>query len=482
MVKSSAETAGERTPRVLLFYPNIDSNWERIRTGDDLHRPSSGLQYVMAILKRHGYGFGFIDQVIEEKNHHDVLTEIEKQGFEIVGIHANVLTRYGVCRLIQKIKAQTAAKVMIGGPGAIEPRPYVEAGADAVLIGEAEGRLIELIEALHRGKPLGDLAGLCFRDQNGEVIVTPPAPPIEDLDQLPFPHRIPQLARYYGEPMNPLQKGIYTAIIASRGCPFDCTFCSSHLVWGKRVRWRSVDNVLAEMTAARQEWPDTYFSFLDDTFGPNIGWVREFCEKLAAKKWSNLWGCILHPSSFGSQRAEILSLMAKAGCRVISYGAQSASPDILVNIHRQPKEPEMLADALAICRQNGILTIVTYIYGLPGETHQTMAANLDFVLRHRPNLADFHPLYIIPKTRIAEEYPDGKVTALTEEQIEQACAKAFRTFYSRPGVIWNLFRLTLKNNPRYFLKGFIALKMLIRQMRQAKDRRTGKALRAPEKF
>jgi anaerobic magnesium-protoporphyrin IX monomethyl ester cyclase len=476
MMPSATHPSSDRLPRILLFYPKIDSNWERISAGDNLHRPSLGLQYVMAVLHRQGYVFQFVDQVIEKKSHDDVLAEIRNNRFEIVGIHCNVLTRYGVCQLIQRIKSETAAKVLVGGPGTIEPAPYVEAGADVVLIGEAENRLIELIQTLHQNRPLAGISGLCFRDQQGKTIFTPPASPIEDLNALPFPHRLPGLVPLYGESMNPLPKGTYISLITSRGCPFDCTFCSSHQIWGRRVRWRSVDNVLAEMAAARRFWPDAYFSFIDDTLGPNIGWVRELCEKLLAEKWPNTWGCILHPSSFGAQRNEILPLMAKAGCRVISFGAQSASGDILQRIQRHPKEPEWLAEALAICKKNDILTIVTYIYGLPGETKETWRANLDFVLRHRPHLVDFHPLFIIPNTKIDQEYPDGKVTDLTEAEIEAACAKSFRIFYTRPGVIWNVFWLTLRKNPRYFRRAFVAFKLLLLQMLHAKDRRTGKNL------
>jgi radical SAM superfamily enzyme YgiQ (UPF0313 family) len=466
----------ERLPRILLVYPKIISKWERIRGGDNLHRPSLGLQYIMSILRRAGYEFHFVDQVIQNKSHDDVLAEIQRNRFEIVGIHGNVLTRYNVCRLIKRIKRETSAKVMVGGPGTVDPLPYVEAGADVVLIGEAESRLIKLIQTLHHDRPLDGIAGLCFRDSAGNMKFTPAAQLLEDLNELPFPHRLPASVPLYGEIVNPLQKGAYISLMTSRGCPFDCAFCSSHQIWGRRVRWRSVDNVLAEMEEVRRSWPNAYFSFIDDNFGPTIGWVREFCEKLRGKNWSNTWGCILHPSSFGTRRAEILPLLAQTGCRVISFGAQSATGDILRRIGRHPREPVWLAEALAICRKNNILTIVTYIYGLPGETAQTWCANLDFVLRHRPHLVDFHPLFIIPNSRLDRDYPDGRVTALTETEIEAACAQSFQTYYTRLGVVWQLFWLTARKNPRYFIRALTAFKMLFVQMRFAKDRRTGKEL------
>jgi coproporphyrinogen III oxidase-like Fe-S oxidoreductase len=194
---------------------------------------------------------------------------------------------------------------------------------------------------------------------------------------------------------------------------------------------------------------------------------------LLAKNWPNTWGCILHPSSFGARRVDILPLLAQAGCRFISFGAQSATGDILRRIGRHQQEPEWLAEALAICKKNDILTIVTYIYGLPGETAQTWRSNLDFVLRHRPHLVDFHPLFIVPNSCLDRDYPDGRVTALTEVEIEAACARSFRLFYTRPGVIWNLFWLTARKNPWYFFRALTAFKMLLLQMWFAKDRRIG---------
>jgi radical SAM superfamily enzyme YgiQ (UPF0313 family) len=476
-MKISAPTnSTARLPRVLLVYPKNVSKWERFRVGDNLDRPSLGLQYVMAILQQAGYEFHFIDQVIQNKNHDDVLAEIKQHHFEIVGIHCNVMTSYNVCLLIEMIKRNTSVKVIIGGPGTVDPQPYVEAGADAILIGEAENRLINLIEALHHGHPLDDIAGLCFRDSSRHTIFTPSAPLIEDLNKIPFPLRLPERVPLYGDLMNPLLKGTYIPLMTSRGCPFDCSFCSSHQIWSRRVRWRSVDNVLTEMEAARRIWPDAYFSFIDDTFGPTIKWVREFCEKLQAKNWSNDWGCILHPSSFGTCRTEILTLLAQTGCRVISFGAQSATGDILQRIGRHPREPEWLAEALSICKKNDILSIVTYIYGLPGETEQTWRTNLAFVLRHRPHLVDFHPLFIIPHSRLDRDYPDGRVTSMTEAEIEAACAQSFRTFYTRPAVVWQLLSLTARKNPKYFVHALTALKMLLGQVRFARDRRTDKEL------
>jgi len=166
--------------------------------------------------------------------------------------------------------------------------------------------------------------------------------------------------------------------------------------------------------------------------------------------------------------------MAQSGCQVISLGAQSATGDILRRIGRHPREPEWLAEALAICKKNDILTVVTYIYGLPGETVQTWQANLDFALRYRPHLVDFHPLFIIPNSRLDRDYPNGQITSLTKAEIEAACAQSFRVFYTRPGVIWNLFWLTVRKNPKYLFRSLTAFKMLMMQMLSSKNRSSKK--------
>lgn len=127
-------------------------------------------------------------------------------------------------------------------------------------------------------------------------------------------------------------------------------------------------------------------------------------------------------------------------------------PQSCRGIRRDHDEPDQLAEALRYCRDNGILSIITYIFGLPGETEQTIEANIRWALRHEPNLVDFHPLFILPHSEMSRQYPEGRVCAFSDEEFETHCASAMRRFYLRPSPSLRLLRFILRHNPGFFLR------------------------------
>jgi len=450
---------------IYFVYPSIEFDSPRLTTGQtNLLRSPLGLHYLFAVLRQAEIGYTFRDQHIHRLTSADLVREVKRDGVRVVGIHANAMTKNVVLPHIVELKTHTSAKVLIGGPGAYESDLYLQAGADAVMIGEGERRLIPTLEALHGNGRLHDIRGMHFRDDDGSLVRTPRAENIEPLDDLPFPYRPPELAPFYGEPVNPLQTGSCINLITSRGCAFNCAYCLTSKLWGRRVRIRSVDNVLAEIDRELDRQPDAYFSFVDDAFGVSPEWLDEFCVKVTTGPRRFPWGCIMHPLQFHRRWDKVIDQMKRAGCRFISIGAQSASPEILRQVNRSAAEPAALAEMLTQCRKHDIMTVATYILGLPGETHETMARNIAFVKKYKPDLIDFHPLYILPQSDIDLAYPDHRVTALTEAEIERACATAFRRFYLHPRVVWRIASHILRKNPRFLLRTWYILKMLLVQM------------------
>ena len=313
----------------------------------------------MGTLRDAGYPFTFLDGVVQDLARADVVRRVALARPDVVGLHCNAMTRVGVCQTIRELRAATEAGILVGGPGTLDPAPYLEAGADVVLVGEAEGRLVRVIDAMTGRGSWDGLLGIHRRGPDGGIVRTAPAPFAEDLDTLPTPHRPPELVPLYGEPVNPAQRGTYITVMMGRGCPYRCTYCASEEIWGGRVRLRSVDHVLAEIDDVLDRWPDAYITFVDDVFAPRADRARELCERLLARRRRFGWTCILHPKTYAGHREEIFGLMARAGCNCISFGAQSAVPRVLENIRRHPDEPAHLAKALATCRKHGILTVLT---------------------------------------------------------------------------------------------------------------------------
>ena len=442
-------------PSTLLLYLSVDDEWERLKTLQQIQRrPSLGMQYLMAALQREGYPFAYRDQVVQDFSLEDVIREVNERGHAIVGIHCNVVYYRKVCRYVAALKERTNARVLVGGPGASLASEFLQAGADCVVHGEAEFRLTTIIEALVGNGSLEGVQGIAFRSHDGAIRETPPAAQIVDLDKLPFPYRPPELVPLYGEEINPVSHRPNVSIMASRGCPFRCSFCSSHEVWESKVRTRSPESVINEIAHVLEHWPNAYFTFVDDIFGQSATWIEQFCRKVIDRRLRFKWFCILHPLSFPKRRAELFPLMKAAGCNCISFGAQSSSPEILENIRRYAHEPRELAEAIALCKANDIVAIITYIFGLPGDTVETLEQNIRFALEHRPHLADFHPLGVLPTSHIDREYRgQGKaITILSQDEVERRCANAFRRFYLRPEAVWLLLRTIVRDDPRHLIK------------------------------
>lgn len=420
----------------------------------------------MAALHRDGYPFEYLDQVIQDFTLEEVIRRVNEEGHAVVGIHCNVVYYRKVCRYVAALKEKTRARVVVGGPGASLSSEFVGAGADCVVQGEGEFRLIAIIEALVGNGALDSIAGIAFQGLSGEIRKTPPAPQIADLDSLPFPYRPAELVPLYGEEINPVSHRPNVSIMASRGCPFRCSFCSSHEVWEAKVRTRSPENVLDEITQVLERWPNAYFTFVDDIFGQSATWIEQFCGQVLERRLRFKWMCILHPLCFPKKRAEILPLMKAAGCNCISFGAQSSSPQILENIRRYAHEPQQLGQAIALCKASGIVSIITYIFGLPGDTAETLEENIRFALEHRPHLADFHPLGVLPTSHIDREFQaHGKtITALSQDEIERRCADAFRRFYLRPQAAWLLLRTIVRDDPRHLVKLWPPVKKALQLM------------------
>ena len=137
-------------------------------------------------------------------------------------------------------------------------------------------------------------------------------------------------------------------MIASRGCPYRCYFCASCKTWGFKYRRRSVANVIAEIDDAVKKYDVKYIAFLDDVFGITNDWIEEFCRKLIQKDYKIRFMIILHPFSIPKDKEKILKLLKEGGCDTLSFGLQSAHPQILKNVNRNPREQEHLKETIAV--------------------------------------------------------------------------------------------------------------------------------------
>jgi radical SAM superfamily enzyme YgiQ (UPF0313 family) len=321
------------------------------------------------------------------------------RDFDVAGF-GTICSSYPLTlRLAQGLRqARPGVRILLGGPQAsvvdvptLERFPCV----DFVVRFEAEESLPRLLDALETDRDPGDVAGITFR-RGGQVVRTPSAPPIEDLDRLP----LPAYARY---PY--LRQARYIPLELGRGCPYACTFCSTNDFFRRSFRLKSPRLVVDQMARLKAEFGIAYFDLIHDMFTVDRRKVVEFCQALLAAGEDLSWSCSARTDRVDD---ELLALMAEAGCRGIFFGIETGSQ----TLQKVLKKRLVLSEALARIRtasEHGMETAASLITGFPDETMADFADTVDFLaqsLRYENVMPQLHILAPLADTPIHREYRD----------------------------------------------------------------------------
>ncbi|MDD3827529.1 MAG: B12-binding domain-containing radical SAM protein [Anaerolineae bacterium] len=255
---------------------------------------------------------------------------------------------------------------------------------------------------------LGEIKGLGWRDGDCQIHINPDRPFIRNLDDLPLPmHHLLPWKKYRVAGM----KGPYTFIVPSRGCPAGCRFCIKHVTYQYAVRVRSPENVLEELQMLWDLGLRNVHMYAD-LFTVNRDQVMGICEGMLSRGLKFRWMC---NSRVDFVDPEMLQMMARAGCWLISWGLESADPEIRKRVRKGTTEAKIV-QALNWSKAAGIMNWGYFIIGLPGETEETIRKTIDLAKKLPLDLALFH---------IAAPYPG---TPFFFEVVEQG--------WFRPGTKW----------------------------------------------
>ena len=331
------------------FYP-ITSNWERI--------------------KRHeNYVKGLND------DQHLVWTEIREifrqSQADLVGITTMTTTLPSSFKVASLCKEYSRhCQVVMGGiHPTVEPHRIMQnPNVDFVVKGEGEETLLELVQTLSSNSlALGEINGLGYR-RKGILTMNPPRKMMPDINLLPFPGRHLVLRPdLYSDEMG--------AIVTSRGCPFKCTFCEAHNIWTRKVRYSTVDNVLAEMKEVINTYHVKGFRFDDDSFTIDRRRILELCQKIIDEKLEISWSCL---SRVDLVDDELLAAMKKAGCFKINFGIESGSDRIRQMINKGISNSHIY-EALRLVRKNHIKFGCCFLIGLPYETEEDVWQSIQMI-------------------------------------------------------------------------------------------------------
>ncbi len=315
---------------------------------------------------------------------------------QVVALTCTTFNRVTVARAIRWVRAfDRSIRIVVGGVHATYCADQVLStyGADVVVIGEGEITLPELLRTMESGAHLHDVSGIAFLDGTGNVVRTPPRPPIAILDDLPSPDY-----EYAAASIRSFGIGF---LITTRGCPVRCEFCSTSSYWGQQVRMHSAERVVDEMQKLQARFGVSRLFFHDDTFNVGIKRVNEICAAIQARGLKIEWGCQCRVTPVSEA---MLANMVAAGCRHICWGIESGSPRMLTAIHKKITV-EQVRQAFELCRpyQDRLSTGAFVMVGNPGENDESIRETTE-LLSTLP-LTDpigTSILYVLPGTLLFE--------------------------------------------------------------------------------
>lgn len=357
--------------RVLLIYPPIETN---LPAGSF----PLGLGIVARILLDEGYNVKIYDINAYKYSRVQVENDLKElmHHHDVIGI-SGMITVYNYIKwLTQLIKKNNPdIPIVVGGSVAssIPELLLKKTEADIACIAEGEETVKELMHTLGNATPLQAVRGIYYK-QKDEIFQTPPREIITDLDAIPFPAwELFPVEIYLKNPIiihGPLRS---MNIISGRGCPYQCIYCYSN--FGKKVRLRSIDNVLEEIKYLKSRYKIQHVAFQDELFTVKKKRLVEFCQRLIDEKISITWRCLGRVNLVDD--LAVLRLMKSAGCHWIGYGIESGS-QIMLDVMRKGVKVEQAKRAIRLTREAGISPSGTFMIGLPGETRETVQETVAF--------------------------------------------------------------------------------------------------------
>ncbi len=334
-----------------------------------------GVGCLAGYLLQHGKKVEIIDEHIEPLSRELLDNLLEKISrpyiFGISTLTACAKRSYDISNRIKTWYPDST--VILGGihPTVLAEEALANPAVDFVIKGEAEKTLLELYDAVKNNKDHSQIKGLSYK-AGGKFTHNPPAelPALDDFP--PFPYQLFD---------NDQGKYNFGFIASSRGCPYDCIFCSQRTISGQKFRYVPEEIVIGEIGVLINKYGQTHINFVDDNFTANKQRIFRLCEMMIKNGFHEkaTFDCQTRADAVND---EILALLKKAGFRVINYGLETASERLMVLLNKKETVAENVA-AVKLAKKYGFGVSGTFIFGLPTETREDrwqaykMAKDLD---------------------------------------------------------------------------------------------------------
>ncbi len=473
--------------KTLIVNPPTCSGMKYIREGRCEQRLNS-FQYVMVPIS-----LPMIAGALEAQKHEVKLLDCIANDVDVEGLKKSILefnpglvlfnmstaTSSSDIEVINLMRSLTPAHFTVIGNHAtsLPEEVLLASGLDSVIRREPELTAQDLVDAVEKGRGLGEVLGISFKDIDGTVMNNEDRPFNENLDDLPFAARhLLENARY----TLPVINEPYTLIITSRGCPYSCIYCTAHQYYGKKLRLRSAANVVDEMKECFEKHHIRNFTMWSDTFNQSKKFVMDVCGEIKKRGLEKKIRWMAN-SRVDHVDEEVLAEMKSSGCIGVSYGVESGVDEILNNM-KKGADAQQAREAVRMTKSAGIEVLTHIIFGLPGETIETINQTIRYVKEMDPDYAQFYCAIPFPKTELeeigkkngwitTEDYskyelnqPILNLPTLSSEQLQKARIRAYREFYLRPSYVfkrlmkihnWNDLKKTIQQ-ARDFIGSWIS--------------------------
>jgi radical SAM superfamily enzyme YgiQ (UPF0313 family) len=408
-----------------------------------------GPLYIASYLKANGFRVAFYDTTFKKGPSYfskDIIKRFKNASFGIIGIYINEMTRKNALKMIKACRSKSIV-VIVGGPDPSNvPELYVENGANIVVIGEGEQTVLEILQEIKSPtKSLTDIKGIY-----SERGYSQPRIQMKKLDDLPFPeYELLDLKPYF-HIWKKFHGHTEMSIITSRGCPYECSWCSKP-VFGNILRLRSPKNVVNELVYLKDKYNPGFIHINDDVFGINENWLIKFHFEILNNNLRIKYECLLR---IDMVNPKILQLLKESGCNCIWLGIESGSQKIL-NRMKKRINIDQLGLKMEMIRKAKLNVGFFIMLGYPGENSTDIELTRKLLKLTKPNFIGISMAYPITGTKFYKEITPFLKKSRFKLRLESSSRLTFKTKY--PPFYYGIVRRLLETEKKIYNNVGVAL-------------------------
>lgn len=369
-----------------------------------------------------------LDFIVNKSNLDNAVKTIREGKYDFMVIITNHSTFYNDLEFSEEVKKNCKEiKIIFCGDYVTQNKEQALSNPeiDYIIIGEPDYTISKLISNLMNDKDISTIKGLGYRI-NKKNIFNGQSENIKSLDDLPFPARdLLNQEKYF----NPFAKQLpFTTIMSSRGCPYNCSFCVTGQVYGKKFRARSVKSMIAEIVYCNEELGIKEFFFRDEIFTFDRERIKQFCMELINLDLNISWMCATRVDKLDYA---LLEWMKLSGCHLIKFGVESGSQLILDDVNKGFTVEDTIK-TFEYLKDLKIDSVAHLIIGTSKETIATLNETIKFLEKIEPSYVSVNIAFPYPGTEFEKQEP----CKLSKSLLLHYSNKIHRNFHSRPTYIW----------------------------------------------